>query len=120
MTRHDDTARLQHMLDHARKAVRLASRRARADLDADEIFGLAMTRLLEILGEAAVRVSQATRDRHPQIPWPSMAGMRNRLIHGYDVVDYDILWRVLQEDLPVLIRELERILAAISDEPEVP
>jgi uncharacterized protein with HEPN domain len=110
MTRHDDTTRLRHMLDYSRKSVQLASGKSRADLDADELFGLAMTRLLEIIGEAAARVSTATRARHPQIPWLSIAGTRNRLIHGYDQVDLDVLWRIIHEDLPPLIAKLEGIL----------
>ncbi len=90
--------------------MQLAHHRSRADLDSDRLFNLGMTRLLEIIGEAAARVSQATRDRHPQIPWSAIAGMRNRLIHGYDDVDFDILWDVVQRDLPALIVELEGIV----------
>ncbi len=112
MTRHDDDARLRHMRDHAREAVQLALGRARADLDADRSFNLATTRLLEIIGEAAARVPQATRDHYPQIPWSAIAGMRNRLIHGYDEVDFDVLWDVVQYDLPALIVELEKVLPA--------
>jgi len=111
MTRHDDTARLRHMLDHAREAVELARARTRADLDADRPFNLAMTRLLEIVGEAASRVTPRTRDLHPQIPWSPIAGLRNRLIHGYDQVDFDVLWDVVQDDLPALIVELEKLVA---------
>ncbi len=118
MTRHDDAARLRHMLVHARKAVQLAQGKSRADLDADELFSLAMTRLLEIIGEAATRVSPDARDQNPQIPWLSIAGMRNRLIHGYDAVDFDILWRVLEDDLPALIVELEKIVAEDPQRPE--
>lgn len=103
-----------------RKAVELASGRTRVDLDADELFRLAMTRLLEVIGEAATRVSPATRDHHPQIPWLSIAGMRNRLIHGYDVVDCDILWRVLQEDLPALIPQLEHVVAGFPGKGQSP
>jgi uncharacterized protein with HEPN domain len=120
MTRHDDAPRLRHMLDHARKAVRLAQGRARADLDTDELFGLAMTRLWEVIGEAATRVSAAARDQHPQIPWLSIAGMRNRLIHGYDQVDFHVLWDAVQYDLPALIAELEKILAGLPDKGESP
>lgn len=89
MTRHDDATRLRHMLDHAMEAVQMALGRTRADLDADRVFNLAMTRLLEIVGEAAAHVSPATRDQHPEVPWPAIVGMRNRLIHGYDAVDFD-------------------------------
>ena len=110
MTQHDDQARLRHMLDHARETVQLARDRARPDLDQDRLFSLAMTRLLEIIGEAAGRVTQATRDQHPQIPWSQMVGLRNRLIHGYDEVDFDILWTILQSDLPPLILQIELIV----------
>lgn len=71
MTRHDDATRLRHMLDHAMEAVQMAMGRTRADLDADRVFNLAMTRLLEIVGEAAAHVSPATRDQHPEVPWPA-------------------------------------------------
>ena len=102
------------MLDYARKAVRLASGRTRGDLDADELFGLAMTRLLEVIGEAAARVSPATREHHPQIPWLPIAGMRNRLIHAYDKVDFNVLWDVVQYDLPALVAELEGFWPGLS------
>ena len=106
MTQHDDGVRMRHMLDHAREAVQLAQGRSRADLDADRLFNLAMTRLLEIIGEAAGRVAQTTRDQHPQVPWQQIVGLRNRLIHGYDEVDFDILWVIVQNDLPPLISQL--------------
>ncbi len=107
MSRHDDTVRLHHMLDHAREAVQMASGRSRPDLDSDRQFGLAMTRLLEILGEAAARVSETGRKRWPEIPWAKIVGLRNRLIHGYDKVDFDILWTTVVDDLPPLITTLE-------------
>jgi uncharacterized protein with HEPN domain len=54
-------------------------------------------------------VSDETRQAHPEIPWPAISGLRNRLIHGYDDVDFDILWQVLHGDLPALIHGLEAI-----------
>ena len=110
MSRHEDTVRLHHMHDHAREAVQMASGRNRPDLDADRQFGLAMTRLLEILGEAAARVSDAARQRWPEIPWAKIVGLRNRLIHGYDTVDFDILWTTVVDDLPPLISALNTCL----------
>ncbi|HEV3415401.1 MAG TPA: HepT-like ribonuclease domain-containing protein [Pirellulales bacterium] len=109
MTRRDDTIRIENMLDHSREAVELANGKSRADLDDNRVFNLALTRLLEIVGEAAARVSQVTRDKYSQIPWLAIAGLRNRLIHGYDEVDFDVLWDVVQNDLPTLIVELEAI-----------
>ena len=71
---------------------------------------LALTRLMEIVGEAANRVSEATRQRYPQIPWRPIIGTRNRLAHGYDVVDIDILWDIVRNDLPPLIGQLGAIV----------
>ena len=62
----------------------------------------AVIRRFEILGEAANRIPEDYRQQHPEIPWGFMAGMRNRLIHGYFLVDLDILWRTIQADVPVL------------------
>ncbi len=111
MSRADDATRLRHMLDHAREAVAMAHGRTRVDLDADRQFNLAMTRLMEIIGEAATRVSEETRKQHSHIPWPQVVAFRNRLIHGYDRVDFDILWQIVQNDLPPLIQSLGQILA---------
>ena len=110
MMRHDDITRLRHMLDHAREAVALTQGKTRADLDAERLLELALTRLLEIIGEAAARVSPAGQERYAQIPWPEIIGMRNRLVHGYDAVDLDILWDIVQLDLPPLIAALREIV----------
>ena len=66
----------------------------------NRVLQLALTRLMEIVGEAANRVSQSTRQANPKIPWPRIIGMRNRLIHGYDVIDFDLLWDTVTNDLP--------------------
>jgi uncharacterized protein with HEPN domain len=99
------------MLDHAREAFALTRGKARVDLDSDRVLHLALVRLLEIVGEAAGRVSREERALHPEIPWPQIIGLRNRLIHGYDAVDNEILWQILSRDLPPLVRALEAILA---------
>lgn len=78
------------MLVAARKAVAFASGKERADLDSDEQLNLALTRLLEIVGEAAKQVGPATRERYPRIPWREIASTRDRLIHGYFNVDLDM------------------------------
>lgn len=81
---------------------------SREDLDRDRKLNLSLTRLLEIVGEAANRLSVETRARFPEVPWPEIVSMRNRLIHGYDSVDLDLVWQVVQGDLPDLIAALER------------
>ncbi len=110
MTRPDDQSRLRHMIDHAVEAVQMVKGRTRQDLDSDRQLNLALVRLLEIVGEAAGRVSEETRSRHQSIPWLDVVSLRNRLIHGYDTVDFDILWDIVQDDLPPLIVQLESIL----------
>lgn len=100
------------MLQHASEAVELASTRNRDDLEEERLVELSLVRLVEIVGEAASRVTSETREAHPEIPWREIVGMRNRLIHGYDVVDHDVLWQTIREDLPPLIRQLEKVLAA--------
>jgi uncharacterized protein with HEPN domain len=98
------------MLDHAREAVTLAQGKSRADLHDDRLLELALVRLLEVIGEAASRVPSEDCARYPEIPWPQIVSLRNRLIHGYDAVDLDILWQIIEHDLPPLITALEAIL----------
>ena len=114
MTRRDWTVSLRHMLDHAREAVELASERTRDDLRGDRILGLAMTRLVEIIGEAANRLPAEERSKYPGIEWSQIIGMRNRLIHAYDQVELDIVWQTATVDLPPLIEELQRILSPLD------
>ncbi len=109
MTRHNDRVRLKHMLNHSIEAIELVKDKKRKDLDKDRTLELALTRLVEIVGEAATKVSQGTREKHPHIPWPEIIGLRNRLIHGYDAVDLDILWEIVKSDLPSLVEDLREI-----------
>ena len=110
MTRHNPMVRVHHMLDHSREAVEMTRGRTRADLDRDRLLNLALVQLVEVIGEAASRLPEEFRSRHPQVPWRQTVGMRNRLIHGYDTVNMDILWTIIQEDLPPLIEQLEAIV----------
>jgi uncharacterized protein with HEPN domain len=108
----DDRIRLQHMLDAARKAVRLAAGRKREDLEAeDEPLPHALVQLISVIGEAAGKVHPATCSEREEIPWPDIVGMRNRLIHAYFDINLDILWATVQDGLPPLIQSLESALA---------
>jgi uncharacterized protein with HEPN domain len=77
-----------------------------------ELHQNAVMHPLEIVGEAARLVSQATRDAHPEIPWSQMIGMRNRLIHEYFRVDLVTVWETVQSDLPRLIELIEPLVPA--------
>jgi uncharacterized protein with HEPN domain len=107
-----DSTRLRQMCQHAEEILLLCKSRNRSDLDDDRLFSLAIVRLLEIVGEAAARVSQPLRVSTPQIPWSQIVGLRNRLIHGYDDIDHDIVWDIIQLDLPPLVEALRLLLQA--------
>jgi uncharacterized protein with HEPN domain len=105
-----DEVRLRHMLDAVRKTLAFTNGRSRNDLDADEQLALAVVRLLEIIGEAAKKVTAETRAAHPEIPWREIVGTRDRLIHGYFDVDLDAVWSIATGDLPGLAASPEAIL----------
>lgn len=107
----DDSVRIRHILDAAREAVAFTKGRSRADLDTDRKLNLSLVRLLEIIGEAGRSLSQEFRQEHLDLPWKSMVGMRDRLIHGYFDVNLDVVWETITEDLPGLVDKLEKILA---------
>ncbi|NNM85678.1 MAG: DUF86 domain-containing protein [Phycisphaerales bacterium] len=109
MSKRDDRVSLHDMFSHASEAVQLLGSASRDDLRCNRMMQLALTRLVEIIGEAATRVSIATKEANPDIPWPQIIGMRNRLIHGYDVTDWDLPWDTVTTDLPPLINSIKRI-----------
>ena len=104
------------MLDHAREATELIAGKEKAALKQNRVLELALIRLVEIVGEASAKVSSDAKEKYSTIPWPEVIGMRNRLIHGYDSVDLDILWDTIEIDLPPLIDELEKILNEADQE----
>jgi uncharacterized protein with HEPN domain len=87
----------------------------RADLRRERMLELSRIRLIEVVGEAAARVKPQGQAKYPSIPWPQVVSIRNRLIQAYDQVDLNILWDTIEDDVPPLITELEKILE--SDRP---
>lgn len=102
-----DHVRLAHMRDAAARAVAFSIGRSREDLDHDDMLVLALTKLVEIVGEAAKHVRAETRDRFPGVPWADAARTRDRLTHHYFDIDLDVLWRTVTVDLPDLLAALE-------------
>ncbi|MBU1985116.1 DUF86 domain-containing protein [bacterium] len=98
------------MLNAARSVIELTEGMTGNDFQQDFRTELAITRLFEIIGEAARLVSEDLKRDHPEIPWGRMAGLRHRLIHEYDKVDYDLVWKIIQRDVPELIRLIEPLV----------
>lgn len=112
MTRHDDTVALRHMCDHATEAISIAKDHSRNDLDTNRLLALSLIKLVEVVGEAAGRVSNTIKDANPQIPWKEIVGTRNRLVHGYDEIDFDVLWQIISVELAPLVGKIQKILKA--------
>lgn len=100
------------MLEAAERACRFCAGKTREDLDRDEMLFFAVLKSIEVVGEASAKVRDETRRRLPAIEWKGIRQMRNRTVHGYDTVSREVVWRTIREDLPPLIEELRRALAA--------
>jgi len=110
MRQRDDTVLLRDMLDYARRSSDAVVGKTRADLDNDDVLAAALERFVEVIGEAAGRLTNETRDASPQVPWKEIVALRNRLVHGYFAVDRDILWTIVEDDIPKLIDALEELI----------
>jgi len=106
----DDVIRLRHMLDAARETLAFAAGKKRGELDSDRMLTLSLIKSIEIVGEAASKVTQETRQAYPEIPWSDIIAMRNRLIHIYFDIDLDRVWDTVTDDIPRLINLLESAL----------
>lgn len=106
----DELVYVGHMLDKAYEALSLVRGKTRQDYDRDSALRLALTHLIQVIGEAARRVSPQFRDRHPQIPWEAIAGMRRKIVHDYMNVDEDIVWDSVTQEPHPLIEELRKIV----------
>jgi len=107
---HDDAVYLGHMLDMTRRAVKAIKSKSRAKYDKDDMLRLGLTHLVQVIGEAASKVSEKFQREHPEIPWRKIIGMRHRIVHDYMRVDEDVLWQVVTTDLPALLPLLEAIM----------
>ena len=87
-----------------------ASRITYAEFQGNRLHQNAIFKLVEIVGEAASRVSAGARETHNDIPWGEIVGMRDRIVHAYFDIDIELVWRAVKDDLPTLITQLERIM----------
>ena len=100
------------MLDAAKEATSFIREKERASLDMDRKLVLALIKSIEIIGEAASKVTKECQENLNQIPWSNIISMRNRLIHAYFDINLEILWKTVIEDIPDLMNELEKILSS--------
>jgi uncharacterized protein with HEPN domain len=106
----DDETRFTHMLDASVEALSFVAGKTREDLENDRQLVLALIKSIEIIGEAAARISAEAKTTFDDIPWADIVGMRNRLIHAYFDVDLDILWETVMTELPPLQESIKRSL----------
>ena len=97
------------MIEAAENAIQFVAGRQRADLATDRMLQFALVRAIEIVGEAATKVSDETRSAHANIPWKTIVGMRNRLVHAYFEIDADILWVAATVEIPTLLVQLQAL-----------
>jgi len=109
--RDDDRIRVLHMIESAESALSFVSGRDRPDLDRDRMLLFGVVRAIEVIGEAAGKVSEETQTAAPAIPWARIVSMRNRLIHAYFDIDHDIVWKTVTEEIPALLPSLRALLA---------
>jgi uncharacterized protein with HEPN domain len=98
------------MLDMCQQALEISANKNKVDYDNDITLRLALTHAVQVIGEAAQRVSKPFRDAHPEVPWREIIGMRHRIVHDYLNVDEDVVWQVIQDDLPPLNKTLKKII----------
>jgi uncharacterized protein with HEPN domain len=113
-----DSAYLWDMLDAARSACEFTAGVDFKTYEADRKLQLAVERAVEIIGEAARRVSEELRLAHPEIPWRSMIAQRNVLAHEYGEIKHERMWLLVTEHLPALIRDLEKLVPPVPPEPK--
>jgi uncharacterized protein with HEPN domain len=112
----DDRTRLKHIRDAAQKIILFTDGKDRESIIDDEILQLALVRLIEIIGEAASRLSDNLKTQHSSIPWAAVVGMRNRLVHAYFDIDLDVVWDTVTDAVPKLLQQIESILASDGQE----
>ena len=114
-----DAARLYDMLESARAAIEYCQERQREDLENNRMLADAVVRRIEVVGEAARGISQTLQVAHPEVAWRAIMATRHIIVHEYDRIDFNIVWRIVVEHLPPLIQQIEMILSEMPPPPVV-
>jgi uncharacterized protein with HEPN domain len=110
MSKRNDLVPMGDMLDLGRRVIEKIRIVNKEQFDADENLRITVMHLIQTIGEAARRVSDEGRQAHPDIEWPEIVGMRNRLVHDYTNIDFDAVWRAATIDVPRLVILLETFM----------
>lgn len=110
-----DRLRLQHMLDACDALTEFITGRTEDDLLIDKMLLSAVSRQIEIIGEAANMLTTALREQYPEVPWKQIVGMRHKIIHEYFAVQTDTVWDVVQNDVPVLREQIKTIIGKLPE-----
>ncbi|MDO9541746.1 MAG: DUF86 domain-containing protein [Kiritimatiellia bacterium] len=113
--RSEDKIRLRHILDEAGEAIRFIEGISFEDFTKDSKTVHAVFRAIELIGEAAAKISGECKELYPDIPWTDIVGMRNHLIHVYFDVDYETVWKTVKTDIPKLIQIIEPLLKDVKE-----
>jgi Uncharacterized conserved protein len=106
-----DDAYLYDILESSRAALEYTRGKTWDEFSKDAMLQDAVVRRLEIIDEASGRISSEMQKKYPHLPWQAMKGTRNKIIHEYDSIELDIIWDIIQQDLPSLVTELEKIIS---------
>ncbi len=102
------------ILEYAKTSLEFIQNVSYEEFITDKKATFATIRALEVIGESSNRISDELKEKYPHLPWIEMRGLRNRIIHNYDDIDYTIIWNVLKNEIPNLIKQIEEIIEEIE------
>lgn len=105
-----DPGRLSHMLEMALLLQQEREKHTLESVRSDRVLFYGLSKMVEIIGEAAYMITKEYKSKNPQLPWRQMEGMRHILVHGYFSISVEVLWDVIENDIPELIPILKSLL----------
>jgi len=109
MTKKDDLAFIEHILDSINAIEEFSKKMNKEELNSNRLKQSAIVREIEIIGEAIKNISEETRNKHKEVAWKEIAGTRDKMIHHYFGVDLEIIWEIIKKDIPILKKQMLEI-----------